>query len=202
MKESLNHASTCTCTKIHASVTQHGSCMLRDQVNDFIQNLCSAQALLTQHSSQRQGEGQSLARFSDLMSRLNCCANASDSTAKKGLLTAQAFPLTGKLVQAAGFWYALCKGSCWLHTVLLQKLDTTDDSCLVLPRTLTNRRYWFLCLLRAAQLPSQGCVFNPVLLDHYCCLHRSATSATVVSRGGEPAHRKVCCLACCACSHR
>ena len=64
----------------------------------------------------------------------------------------------GKLVQAADFWYALCKGSGWLHTVLLQKLDTADDSCLVLPRTLTNRRYWFLCLLHAAQLPSQSCV--------------------------------------------
>ena len=67
---------------------------------------------------------------------------------------------------------------------------------------IPNRGHWFLCLLRAAQLPSQGCLFNPVLLDHYCCLHRSATSATVVSCGGEPAHRKVCCLACCACSHR
>ena len=151
-----------------------------------------------------QGKGQSLATFSGLVSRLHCCANTSDntsnSTANMGLLIAQAF--RGKLVQAVGSWYALCKGSCWLHTVLLQKLDTTDDSCLVLPRTLTNRRYWFLGLLHAAQLPSQGCVFNPVLLDHYCCLHRSATSAKTVSRGGKAAHRKVCCLACCACSHR
>ena len=153
-----------------------------------------------QYSNQRQRLRQSQgarggptpATFSDQVSALHCCANTSNSTAHKGLLTAQAFfqrpCFRGKLVQAAGFWYALCKGSCWLHTVLLQKLDTTDDSCLVLSRKLTNIRCWFLCLLRAAQLPSQGCVFNLAFTDQL--------------RGGEPAHRKVCCLACCACSHR
>ncbi len=56
--------------------------------------------------------------------------------------------------------------------------------------------------MRAAQLPSQNCVCNPVLLVQCSRLHRSATSATVVFRGGEPANRKVCLLACCACSHR
>ena len=33
-------------------------------------------------------------RFSDLVSRLRCCANTSDRTAIKVLLTAQAFPLS------------------------------------------------------------------------------------------------------------
>jgi len=86
--------------------------------------------------------------------------------------------------------------------VLLHKLDTTDYSCLVLPRTLTNRRHRFLCFLRAAQLPSQDCVCSPVLLVQYSRVHRSATSATVVFRGGKPAHRKVCWLASYACSHQ
>jgi len=85
--------------------------------------------------------------------------------------------------------------------VLLHKLDTTDDSCLVLPRTLTNRTHRFLCLLRAAQLPSQDCVCSPVLLVQCSHLHRLATSAILVFRGGEPAQRKVCRLACYACSH-
>ncbi len=86
--------------------------------------------------------------------------------------------------------------------MLLHKLETTDYSCLVLPRTLTNRRHRFLCFLRAAQLPSQDCVCSPVLLVQYSRVHRSATSATVVFRGGKPAHRKVCWLANYACSHR
>ena len=86
--------------------------------------------------------------------------------------------------------------------MLLHKLETTDYSCLVLPRTLTNRRHRFLCFLRAAQLPSQDCVCSPVLLVQYSRVHRSATSATVVFRGGKPAHRKVCWLASYACSHR
>ena len=86
--------------------------------------------------------------------------------------------------------------------MLLHKLDTTDYSCLVLPRTLTNRRHRFLCFLRAAQLSSQDCVCSPVLLVQYSRVHRSATSATVVFRGGKPAHRKVCWLASYACSHR
>ena len=86
--------------------------------------------------------------------------------------------------------------------MLLHKLDTTDYSCLVLPRTLTNRRHRFLCFLRAAQLPSQDCVCSPVLLVQYSRVHRSATSATVVFRGGKPAHRKVCWLASYACSHQ
>ncbi len=107
----------------------------------------------------------------------------------------------GKLVQAANFGTP-CVMALADSAVLLHKLDTTDDSCLVLPRSLTNRRHRFLCLLRAAQLPSQDCVCSPVLLVQCSRLHRSATSATVVFRGGEPAHRKVCRLACCACSHR
>ena len=86
--------------------------------------------------------------------------------------------------------------------MLLHKLDTTDYSCLVLPRTLTNRRHQFLCFLRVAQLPSQDCVCSPVLLVQYNRVHRSATIATVVFRGGKPAHRKVCWLASYACSHR
>ena len=53
--------------------------------------------------------------------------------------------------------------------------------------------------LMAAQLPSQGCVCTPVLLVQYSRVHRSAT---VVFRGGGPAHRKVCWLASYACSHR
>ena len=40
----------------------------------------------------------------------------------------------------------LCKGSCGVHTMLLHKLDTTDDSCPDLPQTLTNATYRFLCL--------------------------------------------------------
>ncbi len=86
--------------------------------------------------------------------------------------------------------------------MLLHKLDTTDDSCLVLPRTLTNRRHRFLCFLRAAQLPSQDCVCSPVLLVQYSRVHQSATSTIVVFRGGKPAHRKVCWLASYACSHQ
>ena len=86
--------------------------------------------------------------------------------------------------------------------MLLQKLDTTDYSCLVLPRTLTNRRHRFLCLLRAAQLSSQDCVCSPVLLVQFSRVHRSAMSARVVFRGGKPAHRKVCWLASCAYSHQ
>ncbi len=66
-----------------------------------------------------------------------------------------------------------CPGSRFLvflvHTVLLHKLDTTDDSCPILPRTLTNRTYRFLCLLHTAQ--RQGCVSSPVLLVHCCRLH-------------------------------
>ncbi len=86
--------------------------------------------------------------------------------------------------------------------MLLHKLDTTDYSCLVLPRRLTNRRHRFLCFLRAAQLPSQDCVCSPVLLVQYSRVYRAATSASVVFRGGKPVHRKVCWLPSYTCSHR
>ena len=53
----------------------------------------------------------------------------------KGLLTAQAFPeFQGKLVQAAGFWSFLCNASCLPLSALLAELDTTVDSCAVLPQ--------------------------------------------------------------------
>ena len=106
-----------------------------------------------------QGEGQSLASFSDLVNIQHCSANASESTANNPLLTAQTLSSRGKLVQAASFECSICKASCCLHTALFKKLDTTIQSC---PVTLTNRRHRFLCLLRAAQLPSPSCVFTLV----------------------------------------
>ena len=120
-------------------------------------SLCSMQELLTQYSSQRlhrsqsQAEGTSLTRFYDLVVRLQCSANKRDSChSKQRFAECTGFPsLTGKLVQAACFRYSLCKGSCWLHTVLLHKLDTTDDSCPVLPVRLTSRRYRIPRLLHA-----------------------------------------------------
>ena len=56
---------------------------------------------------------------------------------------------------------------------------------------LRDKRHRFLCFLRAAQLPSQDCVCSPVMPVQYSRVRRSATSATVVFRGGKPAHRKV-----------
>ena len=64
-------------------------------------SLCSGRKLLAQSAVsvcvkvKGQGEGQSLAKFSDLVGTLHCCANASESTANKAWLTAQAFPLSG-----------------------------------------------------------------------------------------------------------
>ena len=147
------------------------------------------------------------------------CANASDSTANKGLLTAQTCPRSETSLsrqQVLGVPCAKALPGCILYccttvlhycvallcrtTVLLQKLCTTDDIFFVTPRTLTNTQYWFLCLLHAAQLPSLDGVSNPVLLGH--SFYRPATSATVVSRGGELSHSQVYCLTCCGCSHR
>ncbi len=46
-----------------------------------------------------------------------------------------------------------------------------------------------------AQLSSPDCVCSPVLLVKYSRSLWSASGATVVSRGGKPAHKKLCKLA-------
>ncbi len=95
---------------------------------------------------------QTLPKFYEIVSPLHCCAYA---TGCREDISFDSPSVRGKLVQAAGSWYFLCCGSCCQHTVLLHKLDTKEYRCLVLPRTLTNRRHRFLRFLRAAQLPSQ-----------------------------------------------
>ena len=51
-----------------------------------------------------------------------------------------------------------------------------------------SRRY--LCLLRAAQLPSWGFDFSLLVLQQYWCLRRQVTRATVGFNGGEPRTEK------------
>lgn len=82
----------------------------------------------------------------------------------------------------------------------MHKLATTDDGCLVLTRTLTNIRYWLVCLLRAAQLPRRAC--DAVLLVHRCRPHRPAASAMLFCRGGQSIYSDVYQLHCSACLHR
>lgn len=63
--------------------------------------------------------------FCDMVSRLHCCAVTGDSIANKGVLTAQAFLVPeASLSRQQNFGTARAK-ACWLHTVLLLKLDTT-----------------------------------------------------------------------------
>jgi len=81
------------------SVTQHG---LASYVTKFESqiwgSLCSARKLLAQSAVsvcvevkvKEQGEGQTLAIFLELVSKLLCCAYASYFTENKGLLTEQA----------------------------------------------------------------------------------------------------------------
>jgi len=78
-----------------------------------------------------------------------------------------------------------------LAVALLQEVHTTGASCPVLPQTLTKKSHSFLCLLRAAQLPSWGSVFSLLVLQQYWCLHRQVNLATVAFHGGEPEQRKV-----------
>ncbi|DBA79932.1 TPA: hypothetical protein ACH3X1_008141 [Trebouxia sp. C0004] len=73
----------------------------------------------------------------------------------------------------------------------VMEVDTTGASCPVLPRTLTKKSHSFLCLLRAAQLPSWGSIFGLLALQQYWCLHRHVTRATVGFDGGEPEQGKV-----------
>ncbi len=135
-----------------------------------------------------------------MASPLHYSAYATGGTENTGLLTEQALPLSEESLFRQQAFASSCGSSCCLAVALLKEVDTTGASCLVLPRTLTKKSHSFLCLLRAAQLPSQGCVSSPLLLVQCCCLHRSATSATVVFRGGEPAHRFTiaCAVARCA----
>ena len=61
-------------------------------------------------------------------------AAASDCTQNKSLLFAQSLPLIrAGLEGAAGFCCFVCNGSCFIHAALLEKLDTTLESCAVLP---------------------------------------------------------------------
>ena len=89
---------------------------------------------------------------------------------------------------------------CWEQT--REELQQYISNPVLLDHHCCLQRSATSCCWEQIREELQQDVSNPVLLDHYCCLHRSATSATVVSRGGKPAHRKVCCLACCAWSHR
>jgi len=55
--------------------------------------------------------------------------------------------------------------------MFLLKLDTSDDSCLVLPHRIDQLNVWVPMLFEI-----EGCVSSPgpVLLVHWCCHHQSA----------------------------
>ena len=61
-------------------------------------------------------------------------AVAGDCLENKSLLFAQSLPLIrAGLEGTAGFCCFLCNGSCFIHAALLKKVDTTFESCAVLP---------------------------------------------------------------------
>ena len=64
------------------------------------------------------------------------------------------------LCKQPAFGDLLCKASCLRFAALLQNLDTTLCSCLVLPQTLGLSGYRFLPYLCVAQLESLGLAFT------------------------------------------
>ncbi len=72
-------------SKIGVAFAQQESCWRSQQ---------SASASKSKSRGKRQGEGQTLAIFLELVSKLLCCAYASYFTENKGLLTAQALLLS------------------------------------------------------------------------------------------------------------
>ena len=113
-----------------------------------------------------------------LGNRQHRCANTSDSSAKEGLLTAQACPLSEASLsrqQVFGTFCAKALADCILCCCSLWVLQLTAVLCChACKQNILN-----LCVLHTAQLPSQGCVSSPVLPVHCCCLHQSAISSTV-----------------------
>lgn len=90
------------------------------------------------------------------------------------------------LVKAAKFGHFLRKASCSLHNALQQKMYTTIQSCPFCYTRWSTRASLLMCL-GGSTSASPGCVFR---------LHRPSSSATVVRRSGDSAHRKVCWFVC------
>ena len=152
-----HHALACYLTKFES----HSSIICSNNGAAFAQQ----ESLQPRRAIKVKGQdmGQSLPNFVHQVSRLHSCANTINNTgnSKQRFVDCTGLPFfRHKLVQAFGTSCVLALADstlcCWINI--------TGYSCLVLPRTVTNRRHRFLCLLRAAQLPSQDCVCSPVCL--------------------------------------
>ena len=86
--------------------------------------------------------------------------------------------------------------------LLLEKLDTTSQRWHVLPDTQGAECYRCVCLLCAAQRPTQGSVGRLFLLSRTCCFQRHLARATSTFCPAKPVQGRSCWLTCYAQSHR
>lgn len=107
---------------------------------------------------------------------MHTCANASDSKAGTILLIAQ-----------ARCFSETCPGSrvvahlvFWQQTVLLHEMDTTDNTCLALPRTLSNGiGFYVSCVPSKAVHVTLLCLHSAVVvIDQPRAVKYSSAAAT------------------------
>ena len=120
-----------------------------------------------------------------LGNRQHRCANTSDSSAKEGLLTAQACPLSEASLsrqQVFGTFCAKALADCILCCWSLWILQLTAVLCCHVE--MQTEYIEFMCFAHSTAAKSRLC-FSPVLPVHCCRRHQSAISSTVAPHSSD-----------------